>query len=394
MLLRELPPEKYWSFPSSYSKEKRKLEIEHMIDSGNFYIQLKTDGNYSAFICDFDGDQRVISRGISKTTGEYGRLEDKLFFFQDMTKVFTKPTRIMGEIYYDNGIDRDVGSVLRASTLKSKSIQDNDYYLQAQQVTKFTAKDRRDIENNPFRGQKLKLRIFDVWYYNGEDLMSTPWIERQKYVKQAAELVNNPLVTYVPYYPMDESFYDRLAEIFAQGKEGFVAYREDGLPEPDKRTAHKTLKIKQELEQLIDCFIIGKEDAVKAYTGKELGTWPYWEDSRTGEKLLGEYFGEYQTGHSIIPISKGWYYQWPGAIEVGVYDNENNIYKLCKVAGLTEEFKTELRDNFNDWYLCPLTLGGMMVSEANGTSIRHPYIKTIRKNDIDPKDCTLKKILS
>lgn len=394
MLLRELPPEKYWSFPSSYSKEKRKLEIEHMIDSGNFYIQLKTDGNYSAFICDFDGDQRVISRGISKTTGEYGRLEDKLFFFQDMTKVFTKPTRIMGEIYYDNGIDRDVGSVLRASTLKSKSIQDNDYYLQAQQVTKFTAKDRRDIENNPFRGQKLKLRIFDVWYYNGEDLMSTPWIKRQKYVKQAAELVNNPLVTYVPYYPMDESFYDRLAEIFAQGKEGFVAYREDGLPEPDKRTAHKTLKIKQELEQLIDCFIIGKEDAVKVYTGKELGTWPYWEDSRTGEKLLGEYFGEYQTGRSIIPISKGWYYQWPGAIEVGVYDNENNIYKLCKVAGLTEEFKTELRDHFDEWYMCPVTIGGMMLSEAQGLSVRHPYLKSIRKDDIDPKDCTLKKILS
>ena len=394
MLLRELPPEKYWSFPSSYSKEKRELEIEHMIDSGNFYIQLKTDGNYSAFICDFDGDQRVISRGISKTTGEYGRLEDKLFFFQDMTKVFTKPTRIMGEIYYDNGIDRDVGSVLRASTLKSKSIQDNDYYLQAQQVTKFTAKDRRDIENNPFRGQKLKLRIFDVWYYNGEDLMSTPWIERQKYVKQAAELVNNPLVTYVPYYPMDESFYDRLAEIFAQGKEGFVAYREDGLPEPDKRTAHKTLKIKQELEQLIDCFIIGKEDAVKAYTGKELGTWSYWEDSRTGEKLLGEYFGEYQTGRSIIPISKGWYYQWPGAIEVGVYDDENNIYKLCKVAGLTEEFKTELRDHFDEWYMCPVTIGGMMLSEAQGLSVRHPYLKSIRKDDIDTKDCTLKKILS
>lgn len=394
MLLRELPPEKYWSFPSSYSKEKRELEIEHMINSGNFYIQLKTDGNYSAFICDFDGDQRIISRGISKTTGEYGRLEDKLFFFQDMTKVFTKPTRIMGEIYYDNGIDRDVGSVLRASTLKSKSIQDNDYYLQAQQVIKFTAKDRRDIENNPFRGQKLKLRIFDVWYYNGEDLMSTPWIERQKYVKQAAELVNNPLVTYVPYYPMDESFYDRLAEIFAQGKEGFVAYREDGLPEPDKRTAHKTLKIKQELEQLIDCFIIGKEDAVKAYTGKELGTWSYWEDSRTGEKLLGEYFGEYQTGRAIIPISKGWYYQWPGAIEVGVYDNENNIYKLCKVAGLTEEFKTELRDHFDDWYMCPVTIGGMMLSEAQGLSVRHPYLKSIRKDDIDPKDCTLRKIFS
>ncbi len=394
MLLRELPPERYWSFPSSYTKEKRELELTHMINSGNYYLQLKTDGNYCAFICDFDGDQRIISRGLSKTTGEYGRLEDKLFFFSDMTKVFTKPTRIMGEIYYDKGIDRDVGSVLRASALKSKSIQDEDFYEHAQSQIKFTAKDRRDIENNPFRGQKLKLRIFDVWYYNGEDLMSTPWIERQKYVKAAAELINNPLVTYVPYYPMDETFYDKLAEVFAAGGEGFVAYREDGRPEPDKRTAHKTLKIKQELEQFIDCFIIGTEPAVKSYTGKELSSWSYWEDSRTGEKLCGELFGEYQTGRSIIPISKGFYYNWPGAIEVGVYDNDGDVYKLCKVAGLTEEFKTELRDNFNDWYMCPITIGGMMLSEAQGLSVRHPYLKSIRREDIDPKDCTLKKILS
>jgi len=50
--------------------------------------------------------------------------------------------------------------------------------------------------------------------------------------------------------------------------------------------------------------------------------------------------------------------------------------------------------------MCPLTIGGMMVSTAQaendgtGISIRHPYIKSIRKNDINPKDCTLSKILS
>ena len=66
----------------------------------------------------------------------------------------------------------------------------------------------------------------------------------------------------------------------------------------------------------------------------------------------------------------------------------------------TKDFKTELRDNFDKWYMCPLTIGGMMVSTAqaesngNGISIRHPYIKSIRKNDINPKDCTLSKILS
>ena len=60
MLLRELAPEKYWSFPSSYSKEKRETEIQNMILSGKYYYQLKTDGNYSAFICDFDGEKSII----------------------------------------------------------------------------------------------------------------------------------------------------------------------------------------------------------------------------------------------------------------------------------------------------------------------------------------------
>ena len=88
MLLRELEPEKYWSMPSTYSREKRELEIQKMIDSGMYYYQLKTDGNYCAFICDFDGDKRLISRGVSKVSGEYGRLEDKVFFYESIVAAF------------------------------------------------------------------------------------------------------------------------------------------------------------------------------------------------------------------------------------------------------------------------------------------------------------------
>lgn len=391
-LLRELPPEKYWSFPASYSKDKSKFEIESMISSG-YYFQEKTDGNYSAFICDFDGDKRIISRGISTVTKEYGRLEDKLFFFDAVAAAFNKPTRIMGEVYLDNGIDRNVGSILRAGAEKSKSIQDNEYYKEISKQVKFSAKDRRDIENNEFRNQRLKWRIFDVWYFDGEDLMHTPWIERQEYVRQAAERINHPLVSYVPYRQMDENFYAYLNEIFARGGEGVVCYNGNGLPEPDKRTAHKTLKVKRELETLIDCFILRTEPAAKAYTGKEPGSWQFWENIRTGEKLCGEYFSEYQLGASIIPVSKGYYYNWPGAIYVGVYDKDNQIVELCKVAGLTDDFKAELRDNFDKYYLCPVTIGGMALSTATGLSVRHPYLHSIRLGDIDPKDCTLSKIL-
>ena len=394
MLLRELEPEKFWSFPTSYSKERQKNEIEKMIINDNYYFQQKIDGNYSAFICDFDGDKRLISRGISKVTGEYGRLEDKIFFFDAVSKVFNKPTRIMGEIWLEGAIDRNIGSILRANTEKSLSIQDNDYYQHIQSTIKFTAKDRRDIENNEFRGQKLRWYIFDVWYYNGEDLTQTPWIERQEYVRRAVKEINHPLVTCAQSYKMDENFYNYLSAIFANGGEGVVCYNEQGLPEPGKRTAHKTLKVKRELENLIDCFILRTEPAVKAYTGKEPGTWQFWENARTGEKLVGNYFGEYQAGQSVIPVSKGYFYNLPGAIYVGVYNNKGEVVELCKVAGLTDDFKTELRDNFNKYYMCPVTIGGMMLSNAkNELSIRHPYLHSIRLNDIDPKDCTLTKIL-
>ena len=111
-------------------------------------------------------------------------------------------------------------------------------------------------------------------------------------------------------------------------------------------------------------------------------------NNRTGEKVIGDYFLEYQTGQTYIPISKNYYYNWPASILVGVYDNNGNIIELCKVAGLTEEFKSELRDNFKEnWYMCPISINGMMVSTANaneqgiGISIRHPILKSIRKND-------------
>lgn len=394
-LLRTLEPEKYWSFPVSYDKQKRENEIKNMMADGHHYYQLKTDGNYSAFICDFDGEKHIISRGKSTVTKEYCLLEDRLFFFDSIAKVFNKPTRLMGEIYYDNGIDRQVGSVLRALPYKSKSIQDKDYYVEMQEKIKFTAKDRRDVENNEFFNQKLKWRIFDCWYYDGEDLMSTPWIERQEYVKKAAERINNPLVSYVPYYPMNENFYDELAKIFEEGGEGVVCYSESGRPEPGKRTAHKTLKVKRELEHLLDVVFTGLDDCKKNYDGKELGTWTYWENTRTGEKTQGNYFGEYQTGGSYIPVTRNYFYGWPGAVFCGVYDKNGQLVPLCKVSNLTDELKTSLKDNFDtEWYLCPATIGGMALSDASGNlSVRHPYLKSIRKGDIDPKDCTLEKIL-
>ena len=83
-----------------------------------------------------------------------------------------------------------------------------------------------------------------------------------------------------------------------------------------------------------------------------------------------------------------------------VYDSNKNEVPLCKVSGLTEDFKTSLRDDPERWIGCPVSISGMMVSsakadsEGNGISIRHPLLKRIRENDIAKEDCTLAKILN
>ena len=369
-----MEPMKYWAPPSSMDANTKRQHLEQMINSHQYLWSQKYDGNWSRAIITPERTA-LQTRGISKKTGTYGEIQNKVFFWDDIIKAFSKDTIILGEVYLPNGIDKDVGSILRCLDDKARARQ---------------------------KDTKLEWRIFDVLALDGISLLNTPFDERIKTIPDIVKRINNPLVIGIEYHEMNDSFFDDINEIFANGGEGAVCARKDMIYVPGKRgpTAWATVKVKQEISADVDCFITGIEPAVREYTGKDVGGWQYWENSRTGEKLMGDYFSDYQLGRAIIPISKGYYYGWPGAIYTGVYNKNNEIVPLCKVAGLTEEFKTELRDNYDEWHMCPLTIGGMMVSTAQasndgtGISIRHPYIKSIRKDDLDPKDCTLSKILS
>lgn len=368
-------PMKYWAPPSSMDANTKRQHLEQMINTHQYIWSQKYDGNWSRAI--ITSERAILqTRGISKKTGTYGEIQNKIFFWNDIVNAFKKgDTVILGEIYLPGGIDKDVGSILRCLDDKALARQ-------------------KDI--------KLEWRIFDILALDGNNLMNEPVENRIKYIPEVVKRINNPLVIGIEYHEMDENFFDNLNDIFSNGGEGAVCYKKSAIYEPGKRGPHSwdSCKVKQEISADIDAFIIGVEEPTYSYTGKDISSWQFWENTRTGEKVIGDYFGEYQIGGVYNPITKNYYYNWPGAIYLGVYDNSQQIIKLCKVAGLTEEFKTELRDNFSEWYMCPITIGGMMVSTAQATdngvgiSIRHPYIKSIRKNDIDPKDCTLSKILS
>lgn len=366
--------QKYWSLPSSYTRERRQSTLENLIERQDYIFSLKTDGVFSRAI--FATDEPMLqSRGISKVTNTYGRMEEKVLWFNQANSAFTKETVILGECFIPGGIDRDAGAITRSLPARALKLQ----------------------EKTP-----LHWRMFDCLCWEGKDLINTPIEERIKYLYEAEKRINHPLVEAVKYYPMDETFFDKLGYIFQNNGEGVVLYKKGSTYHPDKRgPAWENIKVKQEVSSDIDCFILDAVPCEKNYNGGDVGNWQYWENTRTGQKLIGDYFGDYQAGVPVIPISKNYYYNWPASITVGVYDGKGNIVELCKVAGLTEEFKTELRDNFNEWKMCPISISGMMISTANanadgtGISVRHPYLKTIRGfNDIDPKDCTLAKILN
>jgi hypothetical protein len=365
-------PMKYWSMPATTTPEARRNKLEQLAESGEYLFGLKTDGNWTRAI--ISPTQKLLqTRGISKGTGTYGEVQDKVLFWEDVVKPFTDTTVILGETYLPGGIDKDTGAILRCLSSKALARQ----------------------KDNP-----LRWRIFDVLALDGKDYMNTKFEDRIKLIPEVVKRINSSLVEGVTYYEMDDSFFDKMGEIFAAGGEGAVCYRKDSLYVPGKRGPHAwdTVKVKQEISSEIDAFITGIVPGEKMYTGKDLGTWQLWENQRTGEKVVGSYFGEYQHGGTYIPVTKNYFNNWPAAIQVSVLDRKGNEIPLCKVSGITEEFKTSLRDDPNRWIGCPVTIGGMMVSsakadsEGNGISIRHPLLKRIREGDLLKEDCTLAKI--
>jgi len=368
----ESEPMKYWMMPANTTPDTKRLKLEQMAQSNDYLFGEKIDGNWSRAIITPERNA-LQTRGISKTTGTYGEVQGKVLFWKDVCNAFSDTTVILGEIYLPGGIDKDCGAILRCLETKALARQKN---------------------------APLRWRIFDILALDGDDYMNQPFEYRIEHIPEVVGRINSPYVTGVNYYEMDETFFDKMADIFADGGEGAVCYRKDSRYEPGKRGPHAwdTVKVKQEIASEIDCVIMGTVPGEKIYTGKDMGSWTMWENQRSGELVYGEYFGEYQTGGAYLPVTKNYFNNWPAAIQVGVYNREGQLIPLCKVSGLTEGFKSDLRDNLKDWIGVPVSISGMMVSEAHagsngeGISIRHPLLKRIRKDDIDPKDCTLAKI--
>lgn len=370
----EMECQRYWAPPSSWTDQKKKDNAHSRIYSGEWLGAEKKDGYFAKLIKDEDGNIILYSR----SRGVNGKFADKHEWVPQLNPFFEAlphGTCVLGELYFPSAPgSRNVTTIM--GCLKEKAI---------------------DRQN---KGEKLHFYVFDCLAWEGTSLLNTYAHERFALV---GGLTSDYISDYVSFarYKSGKELWAMLQEVLGRGDEGIVITHQDGKYEPGKRPSKTTLKIKKELKQTIDCFFTGVGSApTKEYTGKEIETWQYWENLRTGERVQGDLYKQYSEGGPVTPITKGYFHGWSGSLEIAVLRKkvgskckidgkiyeDMDIYPIGWLSGLTEEMKANPRE----YAFQPIEVTAM---EWDGIchTLRHGKMVGWRK-DLTLADCTLEKI--
>ena len=364
--LFELEPENIYGLAVNTPNKEQK--IKQHIDSDEYVASIKKDGNYARFV-KFNNEIKIQTRGKSVVTKTYGEVQDKVPLITNfLTKVVPNNSLIIGELYRPEWTTNEVGSILRC--LPQKAI--------------FRQKDT-----------PLIFFIHDVWYYDGEDLLTATKLERIAKLKEIQEqwTHNEGLIKeieFATYVDTVEDINKMLINAFDNNEEGIVLTLKHSIVTPGKRTAWKTLKIKKELQNEADVFLTGNyKPPTRDYSGKEIFDWEYWENEKTGEKLFGKLYKDYLNGATIRPITKPYYKGWFGSLEMAVLNKNNERVTIGYVSGFSDEIKEDFLINPNNYKdkVCLVTA----METTNDYKLRHPKFLKFR-DDITIEDCTFDKI--
>lgn len=362
-----LSAEKYWSFAKSYKGDKKK-ETKQMFLSGDYYASLKNDGHYFRFIKDMNGDMRLQGRTESVNGGylnKYDWVPQCHSFFESLPN----GTCLIGEVYFPkNRGSRNVTTIMGCLVDKALARQD--------------------------KGEKLHYYIFECYAWDGKSLLKSPYSERVEYIRKnivpCAE--KNDYVEVAKFYDGEEAW-DKYGEILSAGLEGMVLYRKNGIVEPNKRTARKSLKCKLEIEETIDAFIDGEyKEPTKEYAGKtSLEDWQYWANLKTGEKFTTNKFIEYTNGEPIIPVTRLFALNYAGAISFSVMKDGKPV-RIGWISGVPDTIRAAIIQNPESIVGKVYSLNAMEIEPCGDFySLRHGKIDCERK-DKCPEDCEWSQI--
>lgn len=355
---KDLKSEKYWSFPKSF-KGDPKEEARNMIFSGNYIGARKMDGAYYRFIKDMEGNMRLQGRSKS-VSGDYLDKLDHVPHLMDFFNELPNGTCLLGEIYFPNNEgSQNVTTIMGCLTEKAVARQSGDK-------------------------PKLHYYIFDIWSWDGKSYMDMSCEDRFDELNSCARVYPCEFASWAQYYEGKE-LWTQLQTILANGGEGIVMTKKGTVPSPGKRTARKTLKVKKELADNIDCFFTGRASApTRLYSGKEIKTWKYWEDIRTGEKKEAKLYDDYKNGALLEPVTKPYFHGWAGSLEIGVL-KDGKITSIGYLSGLTDEIKA----NYKEYRNVCIEVAAMEINYET-LGIRHGKFMRFRP-DLNMSDCTWEK---
>ena len=343
---------KYWSFPASYTDDKKKTEVHNAIFGGDYMGALKVDGYYQRLIKDEDGNCFMIARskGVNGAIDKYEWVP-QLHPFMDK---LPNGTVLLCECYLPgNEGSNKITSLL--GCLKDKCIA------------------RQEA------GQKLHFYIFDVCAYDNKNLVKAVAEQRFHLLHDLARDYVCDYIEWAEYF-RGPTLWEKLQEYLGSGREGIVITRSD-CPIYFKRTpAHMTIKIKKELQETIDVVILGANKPTRLYGGKEIETWKYWENIFTGEKLYGELYKDYSDGKNIEPITKAYYNGWAGSLIIGIR-KDDKLVPIGSLSGIEEEVLA----NWQDYKGKVAEVTAMQIMNTENQGLRHPKFLKWRP-DLTPTD--------
>ena len=357
----ELEPMKYYCPPASWDSTRKQNLIRTRIFDGGFLGAKKMDGFFTKFVKDEDGNIFMHSRSRN-VKGEY---VDKHEWVPQLERFFQNipnGTCVLGELYLPNKPgSHNITSILGCLLPKALERQKNE-------------------EN------KLHFYIFDVLAYYNKSLLKEPaqkrFLETLPHIRDyfGAEYVE--VANYLQY----DELWEALISYLEEGGEGFVITAPNALYEPGKRPSKTTLKVKQELQNSIDCIVIGALPPTRIYTGKQLEIWQYWQNTLTGEKVKGDFYEEFKMDKPLVPITHSYFLNWAGSLKLGLYGENGKCIEIGSISGLPDE----VLSNWRDYIGKVLTVSAMDVYK-DSMRLRHPKSLGFR-DDKAPKDCTIDQI--
>lgn len=369
---------------------------------------------------------RVFSRRISKKTGFYVENTDSLPHIREIDAPALGGTILDGEMFIDGLPFKEVSSTLNC--LWDKAVE-------------------RQIEKG-----FITFHAFDILFYRGIDLRKFPLHRRKYFLHVVLEELNSPYIKEVEYHKCgaDSDFGDVYYEIIRAVGEYNVDQYIDELEEDkdtypnlwecienktqltprayyelvvstggegvmvkpiDGQYHHKRgweySKIKKFLTR--ELIVMGFSEPTKEYTGKEIKKWAYWEEKATGNRIMGNFYGDTK----YVPVTKNYYYKQVGNLLLGVlisadeynaipknkrgevyecddvglsYDTTMYVMLVCECSGFNDEMREYFTTHQSEM------IGSVVEVKANelfkdSGKLRHPrYMR--RRFDKSAEECT------